>query len=325
MLQVIKQLANAGADIMQLNCVRKRLSSVKGGRLSAAAHPASVVSLILSDVIGDPIDIIASGPTSPNTDSPHAALDVIHQFNLQESLPQSVQICLSSGESPVKHLNDVNVHNILIGNNLLALNAAKAKMESLNFSVCILSKSIQGNVSSVAKFYSNLGAQVCEILTSDLCSFPPCLEKEQLLLPGVRDQMLKALNNSHSCKGICLIAGGETTVHVTGKGKGGRNQELALRFAENVKNLASDYDCLDKFNVSLLSAGTDGIDGPTDAAGAFGYAQQLYGQEHYKKYLDNNDSYNFYSQLDGGKNLIVTGHTGTNVMDIHVLTIEKKV
>ncbi|KAE8751887.1 hypothetical protein FOCC_FOCC001364 [Frankliniella occidentalis] len=324
-LQVIKQLANAGADILQLNCVRKSLSAVKGGQLAAAAQPATIISLILSDVIGDPVDFIASGPTAPNKDNPAAAWDIICKFQLQNSIPQSAEVCLRSNYSRANsNLKDKEVNNILIGNNLVAITAAMNKLISLNYSVCFLSPSIQGNVTRIAVFYSQLASRICRFLASSKCNLFEGLEEAYLLSIEARNEIEKTVCNSSHTRGICLIAGGETTVRVTGTGKGGRNQELALRFAEESKKISTGCEYANQFSISLLSAGTDGIDGPTNAAGAFGYAEQLDGNEDYIKYLEDSDTNTFYSKLNAGKNLILTGHTGTNVMDIHIVTICKK-
>ncbi|XP_034245290.1 glycerate kinase [Thrips palmi] len=323
-LQVVKQLANAGADILDLNCVRKRLSSVKGGKLAAAAQPATVVSLILSDVIGDPVDFIASGPTAPSTDAPSAAWDVICKFNLQESLPKAAQLCLTSGSATPAEDMQNKVQNILIGNNVVAINAAVEQMVSLNYSVCVLSEKIEGNVAEVALFYAQLACGISDVMVNGSgCSLEKFgADTSQFL--GAADRIRNAIQNSPGKKGVCMVAGGETTVKVTGKGLGGRNQELALRFAEEMKNLDVKFKFVNKPVISLLSAGTDGIDGPTNAAGAFGYADQLDKNINHLKYLLDNDSHSFYSKLKEGENLILTGHTGTNVMDIHILCVERK-
>lgn len=324
-LKVVKQLANAGADILQLNCVRKRLSSVKGGGLAAAAQPATVVSLILSDVIGDPVDFIASGPTATNCDAPSAAWDIICKFSLQNSIPNSAYQCLTSASGRSVSQGQSKVHNILIGNNEVAINAALELMSSLNYSGCVLSPRIEGNVAEVALFYAQLARTLIEMMvTSNTSSFQKFGADNLSQFPGAADKIMKALQNSSGKKGLCLIAGGETTVKVTGRGLGGRNQELALRFAEEAKKLSHKFEFMNQFVISLLSAGTDGIDGPTNAAGAFGYAGQLDEKTNHVKYLQDNDSHSFYLKLQGGKNLIVTGHTGTNVMDIHILCVERK-
>lgn len=305
--------------------MRKRLSSVKGGRLAIAAQPAAVISLILSDVIGDPIDTIASGPTSIDPDLPGAAWDVICHFSLQTYVPQSVELCLTSKDDKPDKLLDNKIHNFVIGNNSVAIDAALQKMSSEGYSVCGISGTIQGNVGKVAQFYSLLGFQICEALSNDNINIKPLeeIDSNQTYFSGAQGSISSAINESCNKKGICLVAGGETTVTVTGRGVGGRNQELALRFAEEAEKLAKRYSLMEKFKVSLFSAGTDGIDGPTNAAGAFGYAEQLHNQD-YRKYLKENDSHTFYSKLNGGKNLILTGHTGTNVMDIHILIIVRR-
>lgn len=304
--------------------MRKRLSSVKGGALADAAQPATVVSLILSDVIGDPVDFIASGPTTVNTDAPSAAWDIICNFGLQNSIPKSALLCLTSASAKIVDLQLNKVFNILIGNNVVAINAASDLMANLNYNVCVLSHKIEGNVADVAAFYSQLACSISDMMVSGSGTSFDKLSADLSHYPGAAEKLMAAVKNSFEKKGVCVIAGGETTVKVTGQGLGGRNQELALRFAEQTKKLHHKFQSMDQQVISLLSAGTDGIDGPTNAAGAFGYPEQLDKKIDHVKYLQDNDSHSFYSKLQGGANLILTGHTGTNVMDIHILCVGRK-
>ncbi|MEF9427497.1 MAG: DUF4147 domain-containing protein [Candidatus Mariimomonas ferrooxydans] len=281
-----------GADITELNTVRKHISKVKGGRLAEIAYPAKTVTLALSDVIGDKLDVIASGPTAPDTSTFENAINVISKFNLAEKIPRSVMDILSKGregliqETPKKH-NPVfkNVHNIIVGNNLKALTAAKDKAQSLGLKAEILSSEITGEAGDAGKWLAEKAKATHNEL--DITS-----EKKE----------------------ICLISGGETTVTVKGTGKGGRNTELALSFAKEIKGIKG---------ITLLSAGTDGTDGPTDAAGAIVDGETINRAERLglnsEKYLNNNDSYNFFKQIDS---LIITGPTGTNVMDIQIMLIK---
>jgi glycerate 2-kinase len=287
--QVTGLLLRAGADIYELNTVRKHISAVKGGRLAEIAYPAGVISLIVSDVMGDRLDVIASGPTAPDDTTYEGSLRIVEKYGLAEKVPSQVLDVLSkgrdglipetpNGKSPVFE----RVENLIIGSNVKALNAAMAKGGSLGFQVEILSSNISGEAREVGRALAGKAINV---------------KKDRR--PGGR---------------YCIISGGETTVTVTGSGLGGRNTELALSFAMEIEGMEG---------VTLLSAGTDGTDGPTDAAGAIvdgktaGRARAA-GLDP-REYLDNNDSYNFFRKIDG---LYITGPTGTNVMDIQIVVIE---
>ena len=289
--QITGLLLRAGADINELNTVRKHLSAVKGGRLAEIAFPATITSLIISDVIGDRLDVIASGPTAPDSTTYHDALSVINKYALMDQAPLSVVEFLQKGkEGLVPETPKVNsyifdrVENIIIGNNRKALDAAKAKAESLGLDAEIISSELTGEAREIGKWLAQ--------------------------------KAIGMKKSGEAERARCLISGGETTVTVTGNGLGGRNMELALAFAIGIEGIDG---------ITFLSAGTDGTDGPTDATGAIVDGQSV------KKakamgldpsvYLDNNDSYNFFKQIDG---LIITGPTGTNVMDIQVVIVEKK-
>lgn len=282
-------LLKAGADINELNAVRKHLSSIKGGRLAAVAYPAPVLSLILSDVIGDRLDVIASGPTAPDTSTYQDALAVIGKYGLTRSVPAAVREHLNNGASGLipetpKENDPVfrRVSNIIVGNNRAAIHAAMEEAERCGYETTILSTALTGEAKVVARELVQRAVAV-----------------KRTLRPGA---------------GACLLAGGETSVTVKGAGKGGRNMELALAFGIGIRELNG---------ITFLSAGTDGTDGPTDAAGAVvdgqtvarGGAAGMDPQE----YLDNNDSYTFFKNAGG---LVITGPTGTNVMDIQVILLD---
>jgi glycerate 2-kinase len=289
--QITQQLLKAGADIFELNTVRKHLSRVKGGRLAEHAYPARVVSLILSDVIGDPLDVIASGPTAPDASTYGEALTVIKKFGLEDIAPKNVLLVLREGaagsipETPKKdHPLFSRVDNTIIGSNKKATEAAQARARELDFDATVLGCDFQGDASAV-------GRQLAQ----------KALAIRRDLRVGTQ-------------KKICLIAGGETTVKVKGNGLGGRNMEMTLVAAMEIAG--SD-------GITFFSAGTDGTDGPTDAAGAIADGKtieraRLAGLDP-DLYLKNNDSYNFFKPIDG---LVITGPTGTNVMDVHIVLIE---
>lgn len=319
--KLIKMLANSGADIQELNTIRKRLSDIKGGQLAIQAHPAKVVSLILSDIVGDPIDLIASGPTVENEDDPTIALRIINKYALFDKIPISIKDALqdTAGGKPFPKNN---VKNYVIGSNKLSIAAAQIEAENLHYHSIQLSNAVTGNLKDVAREYATLTKYFCDYLIKKSDEDALVKHVESLNIPGLTIDH-KSLNSIKN-KDICLILGGEITVEVKGNGKGGRNQQLALEFS---KYISEFKDNLENLDIYFLSAGTDGIDGPTDAAGAVGYMDLISDAEEdgidVNKYLENNDSYNFYKQFGDGNLHVITGHTGTNVMDIHLILIKR--
>ena len=286
--QVTQLLLRAGADIHELNTVRKHISGIKGGRLAALASPSPVLSLILSDVIGDPLDVIASGPTSPDETTFGDALNVIEKYQLRDKIPAAVSKILEDGankkiaETPKKGDPVFNkVENVIIGSNKTAVEAAARKAEKSGFETTILSSDVQGEARDVARWLAQKAVD---------------LKKRKA-----------------DGKKICLISGGETTVTVRGDGIGGRNTEMALAFAEEISGVEG---------ITFLSAGTDGTDGPTDAAGAIIDGRTIDKAKEVGllsgSYLKNNDSYTFFKKTS---ELLVTGSTGTNVMDIQIILL----
>lgn len=325
-IATIKLLASEGATIQELNTIRKHLSRLKGGKLASMAKCKTIVSLILSDIVADPLELIASGPTVPDNSTIVDCMKILETYNLQYSLPESVaahflqkehefsNLCQSKADC----LSLPNVHNIVIGNNRIAVeNCRKAAMDN-GFLPFIISCKLTGNVKDVSKSFA-------DILIWFLYDIMP---QEQLSFEeGV---VTKALSAFKSGRPVCLLSAGETTVNITGSGRGGRNQELVLRTSEIFDNKCKELDLmmsLETMSFCFLSAGTDGQDGPTPATGAFftgNFFEKVQGQKlSIRKYLEDNGSYDFFSLFDGGSNLIVTGLTGTNVMDIQVLLIQK--
>lgn len=281
-------LLSSGADIHELNTVRKHISAVKGGRLAERAYPARVISLILSDVIGDNLDVIASGPTAPDSSGYQDVLSVMEKYHLTDKVPSNVLQVIHKGldgeisETPKEGEKFfTTVENRIIGSNRIALQAAKSRAESLGFETDILSDSISGEARDVARWLAKKAIEI---------------------------KMLRSQKSP-----LCLISGGETTVTVKGNGLGGRNMEFALAFAIEIEGV---------HGISLLSAGTDGTDGPTDAAGAVVDSNSIREAKASgidpAAYLENNDSYNFFKKTGG---LLTTGPTGTNVMDVQLLII----
>jgi glycerate 2-kinase len=282
-IAVNRLLLACGADIHEVNTVRKHLSQVKGGGLARWAFPNPLVSLLLSDVIGDDISTIGSGPTAPDTGTFRDAWTILDRYSLLEQVPPSVLTRFRKGlagsipETP-KPGDPVfaRVHNVVVGSNRLALAAAATAAQRSGFLPHVLPSALSGDTTEAAKSFSST---------------------LRALLQACREP-------------VCLLAGGETTVRVVGQGKGGRNQEFALAAAGELQQ---------EEGWTLLSAGSDGIDGPTDAAGAFVDSHTIararqQGLDPYF-FLKNNDAYTFFSALD---DLFLPGPTGTNVMDIKI-------
>ncbi|MBR1842523.1 MAG: glycerate kinase [Oscillospiraceae bacterium] len=274
-LDELRNITNAllasGAEITEINSIRKRLSAVKGGRFALACAPAKVEAVILSDILGDPVDMIASGPVSPDSSSCADALEVVRKYgiNMSESALELMNV-----ETP-KYLDNVKIK--VVGSVRELCRAAEREAASLGYQTFFL---------------------------TDMLS---CEAKEA-------GRMLASIAQSHAGDGrkAAYILGGETVVHLTGDGMGGRNQELALAAAEGLSGI----------NACVISVGSDGTDGPTDAAGGYADGETLErlnisGISYYEA-LRNNDAYNALKAVDG---LIFTGPTGTNVNDVSVLLI----
>ncbi|XP_056381074.1 glycerate kinase isoform X2 [Hyla sarda] len=326
---ITMQLALKGATIQELNTIRRALSKLKGGGLARAAYPAQVVSLILSDVIGDDLDVIASGPTVCSTYKAEDCLQILSKYGLRYSLPAAVEevLLFRPRAEPLPNLG--NIHNILIGTNLIALREAEQESQKLGYLTMLLSTAISGNVKLVSHFLALLAEVICAYLMSS----PQMQELEDSILAlalsmNIPDlnlaEHLQKLKGAKALDAVCVLCGGETTVQVQGKGRGGRNQELALRVAaEWHKSLAAMQGC----EVLFLSGGTDGQDGPTQAAGAISYPQLVDQAQQssldIETFLKSSDSYGFFSQFQNGNYLLLTGLTGTNVMDVQVLLVRR--
>lgn len=319
-----KLLAARGATIQELNTIRKALSQLKGGGLAQAAYPAQVVSLILSDVVGDPVEVIASGPTVASAHSVQDCLHILNHYGLRAALPRSVKTVLSRADSDPRGPHTCgHVLNVIIGSNVLALAEAQRLAEVLGYRAVVLSTAVQGDVKSVAQFYGLLARVAAGRLTSSVPGASMDEEAKlhqlatELQLPDL--QLEEALEAVAEAKGpVCLLAGGEPTVQLQGSGKGGRNQELALRVGTELGR-----GPLGPVDVLFLSGGTDGQDGPTEAAGAW-VTSELASQAAAQgldvaTFLAHNDSHTFFCGLQGGTHLLYTGLTGTNVMDAHLL------
>ncbi|MCB0163085.1 MAG: glycerate kinase [Anaerolineae bacterium] len=286
--ETTQALLAAGATINEINTIRKHLSAVKGGGLARLAAPAQVYALILSDVVGDPLEIIASGPTVPDPSTFADAWAIVDQYDLKTALPAPVIRRLQAGlagnipDTPDRRDALFNrVTNAIIGSNRIAARAAVASAQAAGFNAQLLTTFVEGEAREVARVMAGLAKGL------------------------VKDEGLS--------RPACLVLGGETTVTLRGNGQGGRNQEMALAAAMALQG----WD-----NTLIVCLGTDGTDGPTDAAGAFAFGTTIAQAEELgleaADFLNRNDAYNFFSALD---DLIITGPTNTNVNDLTFIMV----
>lgn len=282
--QLTRILLNSGANINELNTLRKHIDIVKGGGLARIAHPARLISLILSDVIGDPIDVIASGPTTPDPTTFFQCSQIIDNYGITSRIPIRISSLLSAGiageviETP-KQGDAIfhRVNNFIIGNNWISAEAACEQAKQAGFNSMLLTTHLQGEARQAGQFIAAIAKQIASL-------------------------------NQPIRRPACIVIGGETTVTVTGNGLGGRNQELAL---------AAVTPCAGLQDIVIAALASDGEDGPTDAAGAvvtgasFAEAAELGLVP--TEYLQRNDAYHFFKALG---DLIITGSTNTNVNDL---------
>lgn len=288
MQETNRLLLEGGVPIAEMNVVRKHLSLVKGGRIGALTSAKGAV-LVVSDVIGDGLDTIGSGPFFPDPSSYRDARDILLQYGLWQRVPMPVKALITEGiagtvpETPKEPNRNIGHH--IIGNNLLLLKRAKEKAETLGWTAHIMTSRLRGEAREVVKAIISQGE---EILETGRPFVPP----------------------------VCLLFGGETTVTVRGEGKGGRNQEMCLAALREIRG---------RKDILLLSAGSDGIDGNSDAAGAIvdcgSHERACTLGLNIEDYLNRNDSNAFFRRTG---DLIITGPTGTNVMDMTLLFVGKE-
>lgn len=337
---LVKQLSRAGATINELNIVRIEISRVKGGKLAVMGKNANkIISLIISDIIDDPLELIASGPTIEHQKPEVSPREILQKYNLLNTLPASILKVIQKNEPSREEIPESikNSDVFLIGNNRIAIDAAMETAKSFNLFPVFLSASVQGDVVDVSEAFFQLALAI---------NIFPSLSRNEFVekiasISGKLSAQSNFVNNlvaalEAKSDGICIISGGETTVTVSGDGLGGRNQELALRFTQHCFE-ASTSSSLD--DLLLLSAGTDGVDGNNDAAGSLGGSRILSDliddgnvdvRHVIQDFINRNDSYSFYRNVlrnyagDRDRYQIFIGHTGTNVMDLHLLMIMPK-
>jgi glycerate 2-kinase len=287
--ETTRLLLASGANIHEINAVRKHISAVKGGQLARLASPATVISLMLSDVIGDDLDVIGSGPTAPDSSTFGRALEILDKYKITSRVPGAVAGRLRDGaagriaETPKPGDAVFNrVANLVVGSNKLAVDAAVVEAKRLGLKPVVLSTLIEGETREIARMHAAIAR---ESLASGRPAKPP----------------------------VCFISGGETTVTLAGDGLGGRNMEFVLAAALDINGIG---------NIAVLSGGTDGTDGPTDAAGANADGETVRRAEAQgmdaRKFLAANNSYRFFEPLH---DLLKTGPTNTNVMDVRLILV----
>jgi len=289
---VTKKLLACGANINDINAVRKHMSRIKGGQLARLSYPATLITLILSDVIGNYPDVIASGPTVPDSSTFEDVKEIMERYRIWNTIPDTVKNHFEKGiggnipETPKAGENIFSkTQNVIVGSNIQAVMAAREKAGKLGYNTMVLSSFIEGETKDVARVHAAIAKEILQ--SGNPVSTP-----------------------------ACVISGGETTVTIRGKGKGGRNQEFCLAAAIDIAGMDS---------VVTLSGGTDGTDGPTDAAGAICDGQTieraLAKEIKAVDYLMDNNAYQFFKELD---DLLMTGPTNTNVMDLRLVLVEGK-
>jgi glycerate 2-kinase len=282
---VTRLLLACGANIHEINAIRKHISSIKGGQLARLAAPAAVEALLLSDVIGDDLDVIGSGPTAPDASTFGGAAGILEKYGIYGKAPSSVRERIEQGmrgeiaETP-KPADPIfrRVRNTVVGSNRLALGAAERRARELGYRTLVLASEIQGETREIARMHAAIAREV--VLAGKPVKAP-----------------------------ACIITGGETTVTLKGGGLGGRNQEFVLAAAMDVAGLT---------NVVVFSAGTDGSDGPTDAAGAVADGDTVRRNPEARQFLEDNNSYRYFESLG---DLVITGPTNTNVMDVRIILV----
>jgi glycerate-2-kinase len=286
---ITNALLKSGATINEINTVRKHISDFKGGWLAKKAYPATVLNLILSDVVGDPLDFIASGPTVPDSTTFNDAIEVLKKYTLWAEAPPSIVKVLKEGakgfipETPKADDKAFKkVCNVVVGNNRFASLAACGRLQSKGLNTLLLTATLEGEAKQVGIMLASVAREV-------------------------------SISGNPVRKPAAIVVGGETTVVVTGKGLGGRNQEISLAAVPRLNGLDG---------VVVASLSTDGIEGPTDAAGAIADGKTLVRARKMElvpeRFLADNDSYHFFSELG---DLVFTGPTGTNVNDISVIIV----
>ncbi|PVD24524.1 hypothetical protein C0Q70_15007 [Pomacea canaliculata] len=359
LIVMTKELENNGASAKDINIVRKNVEFLKSGGLVTAARPAKLVSFIISDIIGDPLGMISSGPTVYDQVTSHQCFEIFNRLNVISKIPQTIlahlqqQVTneitkamlmkrkpLSSSSISTKDLEDpqvsdaARIQNVIVGSNRIACQAAERHAQHLGYLPFILSTELEGEARRIGAMFGKLGIYTLMCFNRRLWNraYSPFVHLElEIVKEGINKSQLNAIANlveraQNLGKSIVIIAGGESVVNVVGTGKGGQNQELALAAAIELHKSYNLIDPRSQADITLLSSDTDGEDGPwCQAAGAvidqnFVRNAEAEGASCLDS-LENNDSNTLLSMVNGGAHLVVTHMTGTKVMDIQVLIV----
>lgn len=308
----------------------------------------------MSDVIDDPLDVICSGPTVPDPSSPQECLQIFQHLGIENQVPASILQFLKEtivesnkpkyelqSDSPDLNIQNKqeecwqNVQNVIVGNSKIALTSSKEQAESLGYIPFVLTSRLSGEARDVGKMFAKLakyislsfGCKQSEKVSDELVKLELELCNQNLSKESLKD-IITITNMAYATsQAVCLIAGGETTVNVTGQGRGGRNQEMAVSCAMELWKLFTKRKIFG-YHIAFLSGGTDGQDGPTDVAGGMvteGFISECEDVEvNVQSYLDNNDTYNLFKRIKNGSGFVKTGLTGTNVMDVQILIVRPR-
>ncbi|KAI8781617.1 glycerate kinase [Biomphalaria glabrata] len=349
----IKLLNENGANTKEVNTLRKNLETLKGGGLALAARPAKIISLILSSVMGDKADLVASGPTCLTQPSPHHCLEILHRLHIIDKVPANVKRFLEreanlinatkvmSVQDPLKAKTErdkawEDVQNVIVGNNSIACQAAAKRASELGYFPLVLTTVLTGEAKDLGALFTKLAKfiMICYDRRAGMDPNPELSMLEvELVAGGIKKQWMNHIATSvykaHNMnKNICIISGGEIDVNVIGNGIGGKNTETALSAAlQMYEEFRVKQMNVKECSVCFLSVDSDGMDGMTKVAGAV--VDQTFLDEvdksklDMKPYLLNNDSYTFFKQVKDGKYLVQTNLTGTDIMDLTVLMVKQ--
>ncbi|GFR66287.1 glycerate kinase [Elysia marginata] len=349
--QVTRLLERNGAGVIEVNTVRKNIEVLKGGGLAMEARPAKIVSLILSSFIGDPVDLIASGPTCPTQPAPHHCMEIMNRLGIMSQVPENIRKFLEreavKSSQKLRVMNSTqakaeleiiwdSIQNIVVGNNSIACEAAAARATELGYFPLILTTKLCGEARKIGTTMAKL-AKFIMMCYDRNTSVSPNVEltrlEVELVAGGIRKEWINFICNSvdsaHNLnKDLCIICGGEIIVNVKGTGVGGKNMEAALAAAVHSQELLREKDlAVSETRLCFLCCDSDGHDGITKMAGAMVDQDFLKKVEEsgldMKEYLDNNDSFGLFSQVDGGQYMVKTNVTGTNIMDLVIMLVQK--
>ncbi|RUS80655.1 hypothetical protein EGW08_011605 [Elysia chlorotica] len=350
---VTRLLDRNGASITEINTVRKNIEVLKGGGLAMEAKPAKIVSLILSSFIGDPIDLVASGPTCPAQPAPRHCMEIMNRLGIIDQVPESIRKHLEREavkcSQQMKEMNSTqakaeldhiwnSIQNIVVGNNSIACEAAAARASELGYYPLVLTTKLVGQSKKIGTVLAKL-AKFIMMCYDRKTSMSPNMELTMLEMAlvsgGIRKEWINficdAVDSAHNLnQDLCIICGGDLACEVKGSGVGGKNMETALAAAIHMQDLFRDKEAFAaETRMCFLCCDSDGHDGITTMAGAMvdqSFLSKVESQQlDMEEYLENNDSFGLFSQVDGGQYMVKTNVTGTNIMDLVIMLVQRPV